>query len=114
MTVPQARDLLDALGLAEKRRVASGRYVTATTGPAETWLYFVTYRTRSGFWFGACPLQAKTEIPADVLTFLEKEGFEPTKRNFEAIRRVGETVRQAVPEARLVMVELQELLSGFS
>ncbi|WP_323760478.1 hypothetical protein [Maricaulis sp.] len=93
MTSPQARDLLDALGLAEKRRVASGRYVTANIGPAENWLYFVTYRTRSGFWFGVCPRKAQTKIRADVLTFLEKEGFEPTSRNFEAIRLVGKTVQ---------------------
>lgn len=112
MKRPETRDLFDELGLVEKRRVASGRYVTATSGPAPGWLYFATYKaSEGGFWFGVCLSNGQTEIPAGVLSRLKVEWFEATNRNFEAIRPVGETVQQAVPEARLVMVELQELLS---
>lgn len=111
MKKPEAIDLFRALGLVEKRRVASGRYVTATAGPADGWLYFATYRTTSGgYWFGVCPEAPRTEIPPNILARLETEGFEKTNKNYEAIRLVGEDIPQSAPAARLVMVELQEML----
>ncbi len=98
------------LGLVTLRRVASGRYLTATTGPAPGWQYFATYRVKSGFWFGVCLSKPAAEITGTTRELFGEQGFEFTKKNFEAIRPAGETPQQAIAEARLIMDELKDIL----
>lgn len=108
----EVETLFRDLGLVELRRVASGRYLTATTGPAPGWQYFATYRVKSGFWFGVCLSKRATEITSTTRELFGEEGFEFTNKYFEAIRPAGETLQQAITKARLIMDELKDILGG--
>lgn len=107
----QTIDLFEALGLKVGRRVASGRYLTATAGPAHGWYYFATYRVRSGFWFGVRREDGDVLRRSEIALF-EKEGFALTNKNLEAIRLVGATLIDAAKQSELVMDELKEILAA--
>lgn len=101
--------LLSALNLTVVRVGANGRYPRAEPGPAPGFRYWVNF-VQGQYRFGVQAFP-KRPLPQSAIDALERAGFLIMPARTEAFVWVGQSLEEAVDQARVTMVMIESILS---